>query len=30
MSLAVFNISKTVENGVEITPVVDKTPGTIR
>ena len=30
MSLAVFDISKTVENGVEITPVVDNTPGTIR
>ena len=30
MSLAVFDISKAVENGVEITPVVDNTPGTIR
>lgn len=30
MSLAVFNVSKAVENGVEITPVVDNTPGTIR
>jgi len=29
MSLAVFDISKAVENGVEITPVVDSTPGTI-
>jgi cytochrome P450 len=30
MSLAVFDIKKAVENGVEITPVVDSTPGTIR
>jgi cytochrome P450 len=30
MSLAVFSISKAVENGVEVTPVVDNTPGTIR
>lgn len=30
MSLAVFDISKAVENGVEIVPVVDSTPGTIR
>lgn len=30
MSLAVFDIAKAVENGVEITPVVDNTPGTIR
>jgi cytochrome P450 len=29
MSLAVFDISKAIENGVEITPVVDNTPGTI-
>jgi cytochrome P450 len=29
MSLAVFDIAKAVENGVEITPVVDNTPGTI-
>jgi hypothetical protein len=30
MSLAVFNISKVVESGVEITPVVDPSSGTIR
>jgi cytochrome P450 len=30
MSLAVFDVSKAIENGVEITPVVDSTPGTIR
>jgi hypothetical protein len=30
MSLAVFDISKVVENGVEITPEVDPTSGTIR
>ena len=30
MSLAVFDITKAVENGVEITPVVDSTHGTIR
>jgi hypothetical protein len=30
MSLAVFDISKVVENGVEITPDVDPLPGTIR
>jgi cytochrome P450 len=30
MSLAVFDITKAVENGVEITPMVDSTPGTIR
>jgi hypothetical protein len=30
MSLAVFDISKIVENGVEITPEVDPTSGTIR
>jgi len=30
MSLAVFDISKTVENGVEITPEVDPSSGTIR
>jgi len=30
MSLAVFDISKVVENGVEITPEVDHTSGTIR
>jgi len=30
MSLAVFDISKAVENGVEVTPVVDNMPGTIR
>ncbi|KAG2757183.1 hypothetical protein CY34DRAFT_805211 [Suillus luteus UH-Slu-Lm8-n1] len=29
MSLAVFDISKVVENGVEITPEVDPTSGTI-
>jgi hypothetical protein len=29
MSLAVFDISKVVENGVEITPDVDPLPGTI-
>jgi cytochrome P450 len=29
MSLAVFSTSKAVENGVEITPVLDNTPGTI-
>jgi len=29
MTLAVFDITKTVENGVEITPVVESTPGTI-
>jgi hypothetical protein len=30
MALAVFNISKVVENGVEITPEVDPSSGTIR
>jgi hypothetical protein len=30
MSLAVFNISKVVENGVEIIPEFDPTSGTIR
>jgi hypothetical protein len=30
MSLAVFDISKVVENGVEITPEVDPTSGTVR
>jgi hypothetical protein len=30
MSLAVFDISKAVENGVEITPEVDPSTGTIR
>jgi hypothetical protein len=30
MSLAVFNVSKVVENGVEITPEFDSTSGTIR
>lgn len=30
MSLAVFDISKVVENGVEITPEVDFTSGLIR
>jgi hypothetical protein len=30
MSLAVFDISKAVEDGVEVSPVVDNTPGTIR
>lgn len=30
MCLAVFDITKAVENGVEITPVVDATAGTIR
>jgi len=30
MSLAAFDISKAVENGVEITPEVDPTSGTIR
>lgn len=30
MSLAVFDIAKAVENGVEVTPVFEKTPGTIR
>lgn len=30
MSLAVFDISKVVENGVEITPEVDPSSGTIR
>ena len=30
MSLAVFNISKVVENGAEITPEFDSTSGTIR
>jgi hypothetical protein len=30
MSLAVFDISKVVENGVEITPEVDPSTGTIR
>jgi cytochrome P450 len=30
MSLAVFDITKAVENGVEIRPMVDSTPGTIR
>jgi len=30
MSLAVFNISKVVENGVEIIPEFDPTTGTIR
>lgn len=30
MSLAVFNISKAVEGGVEITPEVDPSLGTIR
>ncbi|OJA15898.1 hypothetical protein AZE42_09073 [Rhizopogon vesiculosus] len=29
MSLAVFNISKVVENGVEITPELDSTSGLI-
>jgi hypothetical protein len=29
MSLAVFDISKVIENGVEITPEVDHTSGTI-
>jgi len=29
MSLAVFDITKAVENGVEIRPMVDSTPGTI-
>jgi hypothetical protein len=29
MSLAVFDISKVVENGVEITPDIDPLPGTI-
>lgn len=30
MSLAVFDISKVVENGVEITPEIDPSSGTIR
>lgn len=30
MSLATFDISKVVENGVEITPEVDPSSGTIR
>lgn len=30
MSLAVFNVSKIVENGVEITPEIDPSSGTIR
>jgi hypothetical protein len=30
MTLAVFNISKVVENGVEITPEVDPSSGTVR
>ena len=30
MSLAVFDISKVVENGVELTPEVDPLPGTAR
>ena len=30
MSLAVFDISKVVENGVEITPEVDPSSGVIR
>jgi len=30
MSLAVFDISKVVENGVEITPELDPTSGIIR
>jgi cytochrome P450 len=30
MSLAVFDIKKAVENGVEITPVADTMPGAIR
>jgi hypothetical protein len=30
MSLAVFDISKVVENGVEITPMLDPTSGTVR
>jgi len=30
MSLAVFDISKVVENGIEITPEVDQSSGTIR
>jgi hypothetical protein len=30
MSLAVFDISKAVENGVEITPEIDPSSGTIR
>jgi hypothetical protein len=30
MSLAAFDISKVVENGVEITPEVDPSSGTIR
>jgi hypothetical protein len=29
MSLAVFDISKVVENGIEITPEVDPSSGTI-
>ncbi|KAJ8579599.1 hypothetical protein M405DRAFT_754299, partial [Rhizopogon salebrosus TDB-379] len=29
MSLAVFDISKVVENGVEITPMLDPTSGTV-
>lgn len=30
MSIAVFDVSKVVENGVEITPEVDPSTGTIR
>ena len=30
MSLAVFDVSKIVENGVEITPEIDPSTGTIR
>lgn len=30
MSLAVFDVSKIIENGVEVTPEVDPSSGTIR
>jgi hypothetical protein len=30
MSLAVFDVSKIIENGVEVTPEVDPSTGTIR
>jgi hypothetical protein len=30
MSVAAFDVSKVVENGVEITPEIDPTTGTIR